>query len=230
MIVTGFSSAPKARSPPLFATSISRLFAPPPLLSSLGPSCLLGLIDSFSLSCASLYLASNLGYISPTPTTEMPSHQHQHPSRPRGFRMCDTCGAVEQPGRPRFRMCGGCMITQVRHCRSLIHGFNKLIIFLSRCSTAQPSAKKPTGPLTGLSASTPLLPSKLLKRNPHFPTRTSQGIYAGSVLLTQPYWDGRCSRLCNSGGCRSTSDNKLCLLNWLRENTMIQQEGEPFFM
>lgn len=27
--------------------------------------------------------------------------------------MCDTCGAIEELGQ-RFRMCGGCMTTQVR--------------------------------------------------------------------------------------------------------------------
>ncbi|TDL20787.1 hypothetical protein BD410DRAFT_790458 [Rickenella mellea] len=46
-------------------------------------------------------------YSHPTPA----SHPHQmHKSR--GYRQCDTCGAAEQPGLQKFRMCGGCMITQ----------------------------------------------------------------------------------------------------------------------
>lgn len=38
-----------------------------------------------------------------------PSHP---PQKQRGYRVCDQCGAVEQPTSARFRLCGGCMITQ----------------------------------------------------------------------------------------------------------------------
>lgn len=47
-------------------------------------------------------------YAHPTPA----AHPHQF-AKARGHRVCDTCGAVEQAGVQRFRMCGGCMITQV---------------------------------------------------------------------------------------------------------------------
>jgi hypothetical protein len=30
----------------------------------------------------------------------------------RGYRICDTCGAVENPSIQKFRYCGGCMTTQ----------------------------------------------------------------------------------------------------------------------
>ncbi|KAF9493304.1 hypothetical protein BDN71DRAFT_1483524 [Pleurotus eryngii] len=32
--------------------------------------------------------------------------------RERGYRLCDQCGAVENPAVARFRLCGGCMTTQ----------------------------------------------------------------------------------------------------------------------
>ncbi|KDQ24295.1 hypothetical protein PLEOSDRAFT_1047621 [Pleurotus ostreatus PC15] len=32
--------------------------------------------------------------------------------RERGYRLCDQCGAVENPAVARFRLCGGCMSTQ----------------------------------------------------------------------------------------------------------------------
>ncbi|KZS92784.1 hypothetical protein SISNIDRAFT_455411 [Sistotremastrum niveocremeum HHB9708] len=35
-----------------------------------------------------------------------------HGSKPRGHRVCDTCGAIETAQTGRFRLCGGCMITQ----------------------------------------------------------------------------------------------------------------------
>ncbi|KAI0058768.1 hypothetical protein BV25DRAFT_1861509 [Artomyces pyxidatus] len=36
-----------------------------------------------------------------------PTHTH----RQRGHRLCDQCGAVEQPAVKQFRLCGGCMTT-----------------------------------------------------------------------------------------------------------------------
>ncbi|KAG2364593.1 hypothetical protein BDR07DRAFT_1401250 [Suillus spraguei] len=38
-----------------------------------------------------------------------PPHAHQ---KQRGYRICDTCGAVENPAAQKFRLCGGCMTTQ----------------------------------------------------------------------------------------------------------------------
>ncbi|CAK5269562.1 unnamed protein product [Mycena citricolor] len=32
--------------------------------------------------------------------------------RQRGLRMCDQCGAAESPAVSKFRLCGGCMVTQ----------------------------------------------------------------------------------------------------------------------
>lgn len=59
-------------------------------------------------------VASNY-YSNPTPSI----YPHQF-SKQRSMRICDTCNAIEQPGQ-RFRMCGGCMITQVRRiCSSLL--------------------------------------------------------------------------------------------------------------
>jgi len=31
------------------------------------------------------------------------------PQKQRGYRICDTCGAVENPTAPKFRLCGGCV-------------------------------------------------------------------------------------------------------------------------
>ncbi|KAG9224493.1 hypothetical protein CCMSSC00406_0002356 [Pleurotus cornucopiae] len=36
----------------------------------------------------------------------------QRELRERGYRLCDQCGAVENPAVARFRLCGGCMTTQ----------------------------------------------------------------------------------------------------------------------
>ncbi|KAH8092664.1 hypothetical protein BXZ70DRAFT_1072977 [Cristinia sonorae] len=44
------------------------------------------------------------------------ANYYSNPSQPsmkqRGYRICDQCGAVEQPSGSRFRLCGGCMTTQ----------------------------------------------------------------------------------------------------------------------
>ncbi|KAI0925485.1 hypothetical protein AcW1_007920 [Taiwanofungus camphoratus] len=47
-----------------------------------------------------------------------PSHV---PQKQRGFRLCDQCGAIEQPTSTRFRLCGGCMTTQYcsQECQKL---------------------------------------------------------------------------------------------------------------
>lgn len=34
------------------------------------------------------------------------------PQKQRGYRICDTCGAVENPAAQKFRLCGGCLTTQ----------------------------------------------------------------------------------------------------------------------
>lgn len=31
------------------------------------------------------------------------------PHKQRGYRICDTCGAIEKPTVPKFRLCGGCV-------------------------------------------------------------------------------------------------------------------------
>ncbi|KAF7424041.1 hypothetical protein PC9H_009341 [Pleurotus ostreatus] len=38
--------------------------------------------------------------------------REQREMRERGYRLCDQCGAVENPAVARFRLCGGCMTTQ----------------------------------------------------------------------------------------------------------------------
>ena len=40
-----------------------------------------------------------------------PPHPHQ---KQRGYRICDTCGAVENPTIQKFRLCGGCVSTLLR--------------------------------------------------------------------------------------------------------------------
>jgi hypothetical protein len=40
-------------------------------------------------------------------------------SKARGHRMCDTCGKVETAQTGRFRLCGGCMVTQYCVCLPL---------------------------------------------------------------------------------------------------------------
>jgi ribosomal protein S14 len=46
-----------------------------------------------------------------------PGAQSHFASKSRGYRLCDQCGAVENPAVLKFRLCGGCMMTQycVRH-------------------------------------------------------------------------------------------------------------------
>ncbi|KAK7006191.1 MYND-type domain-containing protein [Favolaschia claudopus] len=39
-------------------------------------------------------------------------HTAPHALRQRGYRLCDQCGAAENPSVSRFRLCGGCMTTQ----------------------------------------------------------------------------------------------------------------------
>ena len=41
-----------------------------------------------------------------------PSH---HTPKQRGYRVCDSCGVIEQPNT-RFRLCGGCVSVLVYHC------------------------------------------------------------------------------------------------------------------
>ncbi|KZP17705.1 hypothetical protein FIBSPDRAFT_830278 [Athelia psychrophila] len=41
-----------------------------------------------------------------------PPSGHHHAQKQRGYRLCDQCGAVENPAASKFRMCGGCMTTQ----------------------------------------------------------------------------------------------------------------------
>lgn len=35
-----------------------------------------------------------------------PPHAHH---KQRGYRICDTCGAIENPTIQKFRLCGGCV-------------------------------------------------------------------------------------------------------------------------
>ncbi|KAL0562891.1 hypothetical protein V5O48_019187 [Marasmius crinis-equi] len=41
-----------------------------------------------------------------------------HHQKQRGYRACDRCGAAETPAT-RFRLCGGCMITQYCECQKI---------------------------------------------------------------------------------------------------------------
>jgi len=41
-----------------------------------------------------------------------PTSAHHTSQKQRGYRICDQCGAAENPATSRFRMCGGCMTTQ----------------------------------------------------------------------------------------------------------------------
>lgn len=41
-----------------------------------------------------------------------PAAQAHFAPKSRGYRLCDTCGAVENPLVAKFRLCGGCMTTQ----------------------------------------------------------------------------------------------------------------------
>ncbi|KAJ7168661.1 hypothetical protein C8R46DRAFT_1350258 [Mycena filopes] len=57
-------------------------------------------------------------YAQPTPSYHAtPAHS----IRQRGYRICDQCGAAENPSVSRFRLCGGCMTTQ--YCS---HGCQKV--------------------------------------------------------------------------------------------------------
>ena len=38
-----------------------------------------------------------------------PASSHHSSQKQRGYRLCDQCGAVENPAVSRFRMCGGCV-------------------------------------------------------------------------------------------------------------------------
>lgn len=38
-----------------------------------------------------------------------PPSGHHHSQKQRGYRLCDQCGAVENPAASKFRMCGGCV-------------------------------------------------------------------------------------------------------------------------
>lgn len=38
-----------------------------------------------------------------------PASAHHPSQKQRGYRMCDQCGAAENPATSRFRMCGGCV-------------------------------------------------------------------------------------------------------------------------
>ncbi|KAF7793715.1 hypothetical protein EIP86_004831 [Pleurotus ostreatoroseus] len=49
-------------------------------------------------------------YATPAAANYYAAPTHPTPKQ-RGYRLCDQCGAVEQPSM-RFRLCGGCMTTQ----------------------------------------------------------------------------------------------------------------------
>ncbi|EKM58660.1 uncharacterized protein PHACADRAFT_88732 [Phanerochaete carnosa HHB-10118-sp] len=49
-------------------------------------------------------------YAQPAAANYYSSPSHPTPKQ-RGYRMCDSCGTIEQPNT-RFRLCGGCMTTQ----------------------------------------------------------------------------------------------------------------------
>lgn len=41
-----------------------------------------------------------------------PSHPSHPSAKQRGYRVCDSCNAIEQPNT-RFRLCGGCVSVPV---------------------------------------------------------------------------------------------------------------------
>lgn len=138
-------------------------------------------------------------YANPTPA----AHSHQF-TKSRGHRECDACGNIEHPGQ-RFRMCGGCLITQVRPhrltCspspRFLTSAFSLLRAYFS---TARPTARNGTGPRTRLSATTPQTLCRLLStRHPSMMASRSQSTSAASARRT---------RLCCRGlPCRPSSSS-----------------------
>ncbi|KAK7682568.1 hypothetical protein QCA50_014368 [Cerrena zonata] len=69
-----------------------------------------------------------------------PSHA---PTKQRGYRLCDNCGAVENPAVSRFRLCGGCMITQycTQDCQKRHWASHKAI-----CQHTSSQMKQPVAP------------------------------------------------------------------------------------
>ncbi|TFY56948.1 hypothetical protein EVJ58_g7326 [Rhodofomes roseus] len=72
-----------------------------------------------------------------------PSHA---PQKQRGYRLCDQCGAVEQPSGTRFRLCGGCMTTQYcsQECQKMHWSSHKQICQHTAGQIA--TAKQPGAP------------------------------------------------------------------------------------
>jgi len=66
------------------------------------------------------------------------------PQRQRGYRLCDQCGAVEQPS-VRFRLCGGCMTTQYcsQECQKMHWPSHKVIC--QHTASQISNAKHPVG-------------------------------------------------------------------------------------
>ncbi|CAL1717346.1 unnamed protein product [Somion occarium] len=67
---------------------------------------------------------------------------HNAPKQ-RGYRLCDQCGAVENPSISRFRLCGGCMITQYcsQECQKSHWASHKAI-----CQHTSSQVKQPVAP------------------------------------------------------------------------------------
>jgi len=58
-----------------------------------------------------------------------PASSHHSSQKQRGYRLCDQCGAVENPAVSRFRMCGGCLIAQYcsQECQKMHWSSHKAI-------------------------------------------------------------------------------------------------------
>ncbi|KAL4262071.1 MUB1/samB family protein [Pleurotus pulmonarius] len=72
---------------------------------------------------------------------ESREQREQREMRERGYRLCDQCGAVENPAVARFRLCGGCMTTQYcsQDCQKAHWGSHKAICQHTAHSQSSPS-------------------------------------------------------------------------------------------
>lgn len=86
---------------------------------------------------------------------------HNHKSR--GHRLCDTCGRVETSETGRFRLCGGCLVTQYCVCISL---FLSTESFLMLSVSSPRSVRRRTGGSTSFFVNTLPIKSPLPRSMP----------------------------------------------------------------